>query len=80
MAAISTLIGHPDSATMDDYLRSEVFFKVSRFPDVRFVSTGVEKRDEHDARVTGDPTMHGVTGGRLNKRPNSNAAVQPSVL
>jgi hypothetical protein len=46
---------------MDDYLRSEVFFNVARFPDMRFVSTSVEKRDEHLARVTGDLTMLGVT-------------------
>ena len=51
-----------NSATMDDYLRSEVFFNVARFPDMRFTSTSVEKRDEHLARVTGDLTMLGVTG------------------
>ena len=50
-----------DSATLDDYLRSEVFFNVARFPDMRFVSTSVEKRDEHHAQVTGDLTMLGVT-------------------
>ncbi|MGB8899601.1 MAG: YceI family protein [Methylocella sp.] len=50
-----------DSANMDDYLRSEVFFNVARFPDMRFVSTSVEKRDEHHAQVTGDLTMLGVT-------------------
>jgi polyisoprenoid-binding protein YceI len=50
-----------DSANMDDYLRSEVFFNVARFPDMRFVSTSVEKRGEHLARVTGDLTMLGVT-------------------
>ncbi|MFZ3325923.1 MAG: YceI family protein [Methylocella sp.] len=50
-----------DSANMDDYLRSEVFFDVARFPDMRFVSTSVEKRDEHHAQVTGDLTMLGVT-------------------
>jgi len=49
------------SASMDDYLRSEVFFNVARFPDMRFVSTSVEKHDEHHARVTGDLTMLGVT-------------------
>jgi polyisoprenoid-binding protein YceI len=50
-----------NSAAMDDYLRSEVFFNVARFPDMRFVSTSVEKRDEQHARVTGDLTMLGVT-------------------
>ena len=46
---------------MDDYLRSEVFFNVARFPDISFVSTSVEKRDEQHARVTGDLTMLSVT-------------------
>ncbi len=50
-----------NSATMDDYLRSEVFLNVARFPSMGFVSTSVEKRDEHLARVTGDLTMIGVT-------------------
>jgi polyisoprenoid-binding protein YceI len=50
-----------NSPTLDDYLRSEVFFDVARFPDMRFVSTSVEKRDEHHAQVTGDLTMLGVT-------------------
>src|ERR1700730_6182922 len=50
-----------NSAAMDDYLRSEVFLNVARFPSMGFVSTSVEKRNEHLARVTGDLTMHGVT-------------------
>jgi polyisoprenoid-binding protein YceI len=50
-----------DSATLDDYLRSAVFLNVANFPDMRFTSTSVEKRDEHLARVTGDLTMLGVT-------------------
>jgi YceI-like domain/Prokaryotic cytochrome b561 len=50
-----------NSASLNDYLRSKVFFNVARFPDMRFVSTSVEKRDEHHARVTGDLTMLGVT-------------------
>jgi polyisoprenoid-binding protein YceI len=50
-----------NSAALDDYLRSAVFFNVARFPDMRFVSTSVEKRDEHHAQVTGDLTMLGVT-------------------
>jgi polyisoprenoid-binding protein YceI len=50
-----------DSATLDDYLRSAVFFNVARFPDMRFTSTSLEKRDERLARVTGDLTMLGVT-------------------
>ncbi|HEX3494078.1 MAG TPA: YceI family protein [Methylocella sp.] len=50
-----------NSAALDDYLRSEAFLNVARFPNMGFVSTSVEKRDEHLARVTGDLTMLGVT-------------------
>jgi polyisoprenoid-binding protein YceI len=50
-----------NSATLDDYLRSEVFLNVASFPDMRFVSTSVEKRDEQHVMVTGDLTMLGVT-------------------
>ena len=50
-----------NSATLDDYLRSEIFLNVARFPSMGFVSSGVEKRDEHHAQVTGDLTMLGVT-------------------
>lgn len=50
-----------NSASLNDYLRSEVFLNAARFPSMGFVSTSVEKRDEHFARVTGDLTMLGVT-------------------
>ncbi len=50
-----------NSTSLDDYLRSEAFLNVANFPDMRFISTSVEKRDEHLARVTGDLTMLGVT-------------------
>jgi polyisoprenoid-binding protein YceI len=46
-----------NSASLDDYLRSEVFLNAARFPDMGFVSTSVEKRDEHLARVTGNLTL-----------------------
>ncbi len=50
-----------NSTSLDDYLRSEAFLNVATFPDMRFISTNVEKRDEQHARVTGDLTMLGVT-------------------
>ena len=50
-----------NSASLNEYLRSEVFLNVTNFPGMRFISTSVEKRDEHLARVTGDLTMLGVT-------------------
>jgi polyisoprenoid-binding protein YceI len=50
-----------NSASLNDYLRSEVFLNVANFPGMRFISTSVEKRDEQHARVTGDLTLLGVT-------------------
>jgi polyisoprenoid-binding protein YceI len=50
-----------NSASLNDYLRSEVFLNVANFPGMRFISTSVEKRDEQRARVTGDLTLLGVT-------------------
>ena len=50
-----------NSAVLDDYLRSEAFLNVANFPDMRFISTSVEKRDEQHATVTGELTMLGVT-------------------
>jgi polyisoprenoid-binding protein YceI len=49
------------SASFSDYLRSDAFLNASRFGEIVFSSTGVEKIDEHDIRVTGDLTMLGVT-------------------
>ncbi len=50
-----------NSAALDDYLRSEAFLNVANFPDMRFISTSVEKRDEQHATVTGELTLLGVT-------------------
>ena len=49
------------SASFGDYLRSEAFLNAARFKEIVFTSTGVEKIDEHEIRVTGDLTMLGVT-------------------
>jgi polyisoprenoid-binding protein YceI len=49
------------SPSLNDYLCSEVFFNAAKFPNMRFLSTSVDKRDEHHAEVTGDLTMLGVT-------------------
>jgi polyisoprenoid-binding protein YceI len=48
------------SASFSDYLRSDAFL-ASRFSEIVFSSTAVEKIDEHDIRITGDLTMLGVT-------------------
>src|SRR5579883_1942117 len=58
VAAKSIQVGSPSFA---DYLRGDAFFDVARYPDITFVSTHVEKLDDHHARVVGDLTLRGVT-------------------
>jgi polyisoprenoid-binding protein YceI len=45
----------------DAHLRSADFFDVEKHPELTFESTGVEKLDGNEYRVTGDLTIHGVT-------------------
>jgi polyisoprenoid-binding protein YceI len=44
----------------DNDLKSENFFEVTKYPEISFTSTKVEKV-EKGLKVTGDLTMHGVT-------------------
>lgn len=43
------------------FLQSGDFFKLAEFPDVTFVSTGIEQTGEETANITGDLTLNGVT-------------------
>jgi polyisoprenoid-binding protein YceI len=45
----------------DAHLRSNDFFDMDQYPEIRFVSTAVEPVDESNYRVTGDLTIKGVT-------------------
>ncbi len=45
----------------DDHLKSPDFLDVGRFPELVFVSTGVEQVDEETYEVTGDLTIKDVT-------------------
>ncbi len=49
------------SALLSDALRSAAFFDASRYAEIAFVSTKVEKIDNQTVRVAGDLTMLGVT-------------------
>jgi polyisoprenoid-binding protein YceI len=47
---------------LDEHLRSEDFFEVTKFPTARFRSTKVEPGASKDRlRVTGELSLHGVT-------------------
>ncbi len=49
------------NADRDEHLRSNDFFAMDRYPEIRFVSTDVEQVDDTNYRVTGDLTLRGVT-------------------
>jgi polyisoprenoid-binding protein YceI len=49
------------SPSFDDYLRSVAFLDAALFPSIDFVSSSVEKVDDHTVRVTGELTLLGVT-------------------
>jgi polyisoprenoid-binding protein YceI len=49
------------NAQRDDHLRTNDFFNAPEFPQITFVSTGVEQVDAENYKVTGDLTIKGVT-------------------
>jgi polyisoprenoid-binding protein YceI len=50
--------GSPDR---DGHLRSNDFFDMEKYPEIKFVSTGAEKVDDERFRLTGDLTIKDVT-------------------
>ena len=48
-------------AKRDGHLKSPDFFDVEQYPKITFKSTKVETVGDHEYRVTGNLTMHGVT-------------------
>jgi polyisoprenoid-binding protein YceI len=48
-------------AKRDEHLRSADFFDVSKYPEIVFVSNGVESTGKNTGKVKGQLTMHGVT-------------------
>ena len=46
---------------LDEHLVSADFLEVATYPEITFVSTGVELTGDNTANVTGDLTIHGTT-------------------
>jgi polyisoprenoid-binding protein YceI len=49
------------NAQRDEHLRTNDFFDAPNFPQLTFVSTGVEQVDDENYKLTGDLTIKGVT-------------------
>lgn len=49
------------NAQRDEHLRSADFFEVSKYPDMKFVSTKIVKHDDENFDLYGDMTMKGIT-------------------
>ena len=50
-----------DSGLIEAMLKSESFFDSEQYPDIIFVSTGIEWMSDNKGVLKGDLTMHGVT-------------------
>lgn len=50
-----------DSMLIETMLKGESFFNAEEFPEIIFVSTGVEWINDKKAVLKGDLTMHGIT-------------------
>jgi polyisoprenoid-binding protein YceI len=50
-----------NSGFIEAMLKSESFFDAEQYPDIIFVSTGIEWMSDHKGVLKGDLTMHGVT-------------------
>lgn len=54
--SLSTGVGR-----LDTHLKSRDFFEVTKYPEIKFVSTAVKRSGKSSALVTGDLTIRGVT-------------------
>ena len=52
---------HTLDPKFDAEIASEKFFDAAKFPEITFVSTGIERTSDTTGKLTGDLTFHGVT-------------------
>lgn len=65
------------NADRDGHLRSNEFFDMETYPEIRFASTAVEQLDADNYRVTGDLTIKDVTKSVAVDFEYTGAAVDP---
>lgn len=58
---IETASVDSNHAERDKHLRSPDFLDVAKYPEAKFVSTGVQMNADGTAKLMGDFTLHGVT-------------------
>lgn len=59
-AVIKTASVSTNTPQRDDHLRSADFFDVESYPEMRFVSTGIEKTGENTYKMRGDLTIKDI--------------------
>jgi polyisoprenoid-binding protein YceI len=52
---------HTGVPKLDEHLKTPEFFDASKYPEIRFKSTKVEKSGAEGLKVTGDLSIHGIT-------------------
>jgi polyisoprenoid-binding protein YceI len=67
-----------DVEALDDHLRGPDFFDVKQFPEITFKSRKIEKTGDNTGRMTGDLTLHGVTGSVVLDIKFNRAGVHPT--
>jgi polyisoprenoid-binding protein YceI len=50
-----------DNESRDKDLKSDHFFDVAKYPEIKFKSTSISKTEGKNYKLTGNLTMHGVT-------------------
>ena len=50
-----------DNESRNKDLRGDHYFDVAKYPQIKFLSTGISKTADNKYKVTGNLTMHGVT-------------------
>lgn len=65
------------NADRDAHLRSNDFFDMENYPEIRFVSTQIEPLDDAHYRVSGDLTIKGVTKPVIIEFEYQGSAVDP---
>jgi polyisoprenoid-binding protein YceI len=65
------------NADRDAHLRSNDFFAMDEYPEIRFEATGVEDKGDDTYQVTGDLTIRGVTKPVTFEVDFTGAAIDP---